>query len=469
MGHIFISYSHKDKAYAHKLQQHLLKKGFESWIDDRIDFGARWPHEIEKRVRNCDAFILIMSPNSNESEWVQNELMLARKLKKRIFPLLLDGEDWWHIGTTQYVDVKGNKLPPASFLLSLSEASPPGVSREVPAPAEKSGAGGVQNINIYGDVPGNVIIGDGNQLQSPPPGRGAPAQPDKLPKAPKIKTEVVIALIGLAGTLITALCAWAASPTVLAMLARTPANSPTPDSLPTEMADAKGVLMRLVPAGAFTMGSDSASDEQPIHQVRLPDYYMDIYEVTNARYKACVEAGGCTPPYSTSFYNDADYADHPVIYVDWGQAQTYCAWRGARLPTEAEWEKAARGTDARTYPWGNNAPDKTLLNYNNNVGITSPVGSYPQGVSPYGLHDMAGNVWEWLADWYSETYYGTLGENAFDPQGPSSGDYRILRGGGWYYDYRSSRSAYRLRVEPDIRYNDVGIRCVLSSPYGGSP
>jgi len=496
MGHIFISYSHKDKAYAHKLQRHLQEKGFESWIDDRIDFGARWPHEIEKRLRECDAFILVMSPNSHDSEWVQNELMLARELKKRIFPLLLDGEAWWHVRTTQYVNVQGGKLPPASFFVSLAEASPRSVNREVPAQAEKNGAGGMPSINFYGDVPGNIIIGDGNQLKSAQPGRGALAQPDKSSKTPKIKTEVVIVLIGLVGTIITALAAWAASPTFLAMLARptytatfapsataalpvitstfpasptvnqpvSPTDSPTPDSLATEIIDAKDVPMRLVPAGTFTMGSNFYDDEQPVHVVNLSDYYMDVYEVTNALYKTCVDVGGCMPPDNTSRYNDANYASHPVVTVDWSQAQKYCAWRGARLPTEAEWEKAARSTDARTYPWGNNAPDKTLLNFNNNVGGTSPVGSYPQGVSPYGLHDMAGNVWEWVADWYSETYYSTLGENVLNPQGPTSVTYRVVRGGSWNNSDDYTRSADRGRDTPGSRYGSLGFRCALSPP-----
>lgn len=526
MGHLFISYSHKDKAYAHKLQRYLLEKGFEAWIDDRIDLGARWPHEIEKRVRECDAFILVMSPNSRDSEWVQNELMLARDLKKRIFPLLLEGEAWWHLRTTQYVNVQGGKLPPASFLLSLADAAPRGVSREVPAPAEKTGAGGMPNINFYGDVSGNVIIGDSNQIKPAKPGRGALVQPDKLPQTPKIKPEIVIALIGLVGTIITALCAWAASPTFLAMMARTPAptltaalapvlTSNVPETKPlatqtldlpinpffsqsstslpigipdltatptfprvptsfatetpgikTEIIDAKGVTMRLVAAGTFTMGSDAYYDEKPIHTVKLPDYYMDVYEVTNTLYKACVDSGGCAAPHDTHSYNDSKYANHPVVYVDWTQAKIYCEWRAARLPTEAEWEKAARGADGRTYPWGNNMPDKTLLNYNGSeVSDTTDVGAYPTGKSPHGMYDMAGNVWEWVADWYSETYYyDTLGENAFGPQGPTSGTYRVLRGGSWGDNDYSIRSADRVMYGPDGWYNVFGFRCALSSP-----
>ena len=232
----------------------------------------------------------------------------------------------------------------------------------------------------------------------------------------------------------------------------------------TVITDAKGVTMRLVPAGTFTMGGDAFKDEQPIHQVILPNYYMDIYEVTNVLYKACVDAGSCTLPENTDRYNNAGYANHPVVYVDWTQAKTYCEWRAARLPSEAEWEKAARSTDGRVYPWGNNTPDKTLLNYNSNEGDTTEVGTYPIGKSPYGMYDMAGNVWEWVADWHDETYYGTLGENAFDPQGPENGTYRVQRGGGWYDGDNDVRSAYRGGNEPVNRYDNFGFRCALSSP-----
>ena len=124
MGYIFISYSHKDKAYAHKLHRNLLDQGFDAWIDDRIDYGSHWPHEIENRLQNCVAFILIMSPDSQESDWVQNELSFARQLKKPIFPILLDGNVWWHLGTIQYVDVRGGKLPPTGFFVRLAEIAP---------------------------------------------------------------------------------------------------------------------------------------------------------------------------------------------------------------------------------------------------------------------------------------------------------------------------------------------------------
>jgi formylglycine-generating enzyme required for sulfatase activity len=431
MGHVFISYSHKDKTYARKLQRHLLEQGFEAWIDDRIDYGTEWPQEIKKRLKESDGFILLMSPSAEESFWVQNELNLALNLKKPIFPLLLDGETWWNLGTIQFVNVTGGMLPDAKFYSRLAEVSPLLVKEKKPA----------------------------------------------LPR--KIKTEVIVASVGLFGTLCVVLIgivlwnSWL--PAILAPTARLTVTSPAPISnpslfteslspvttpLPAEFTDGQGVAMRLVPAGPFTMGNDNGSaDERPAHKVTLADYYMDVYEVTYARYKTCIDAGSCTTPQGdiqqdTSQYNSSSYAKYPVVFVDWNQAKIYCEWRGARLPTEAEWEKAARGTDGGSYPWGEEI-DKTIANYNNNLGKTTPVGSYESGKSPYGMYDLAGNVWEWVNSLYQPYPY-----NASDGrEDPSALGNRVLRGGSWGHDDRNARSAYRYWNIPTLRSSFIGFRC----------
>jgi formylglycine-generating enzyme required for sulfatase activity len=243
------------------------------------------------------------------------------------------------------------------------------------------------------------------------------------------------------------------------------------------------------------MGSDEHSDEQLVHTVYLDAFYIDKYEVTNAQFAAFVSATdyetdaeqtGCGLIYDGDDWNciqgvdwqhpfgpDTSVAgrdEHPVVQVSWNDAEAYCEWAGARLPTEAEWEKAARGTDGRTYPWGN-AFDGSRVNFcdrnceydwkdtgaDDGYARTAPVGSYPAGASPYRALDMAGNVYDWVADWYDTGYYANSPES--NPRGPASGDYRVIRGSSWYDDAVYVRAAYRYRDYPDATDHSVGIRC----------
>jgi len=252
----------------------------------------------------------------------------------------------------------------------------------------------------------------------------------------------------------------------------------------------------LVPGGAFRMGSsdgEGAPDEQPRHAVTLSAYCIDRTEVTVAAYAACVAAGACSAPPLTvnwSSYsgnearlfsqacNGSDRPSHPINCVDWGQAAAYCAWTGGRLPTEAEWEYAARGSDGRIHPWGSEPPSARRLNacgaeclaaarrdgtprkalYDDDDGwpTTAPVGSYPEGASPFGVLDMAGNVWEWTADWY-----GPYPEAAqTDPQGAATGTSRVSRGGSWTSGgAERARAADRDWLDPEIREAGLGFRC----------
>jgi len=258
----------------------------------------------------------------------------------------------------------------------------------------------------------------------------------------------------------------------------TPRVTPTPRAGETRIAS-DGAPMVYVPAGDFTMGSNDYDREKPPHTVYLDAFWIDKYEVTNALYKKCVDAGKCSAPSERksytrdSYYGNAQYDNYPVIYVSWNDANAFCAWAGKRLPTEAEWEKAARGTDGRIYPWGNQWDVRTTrrLNFSDKndptgpsdneaddgYGDTAPVGTYPTGASPYGALDMAGNVWEWVADWYDSNYYSNSPRN--NPKGPSSGSSRVLRGGSWDYLQFVVRAAYRYYLTPDSRFDFVGLRC----------
>jgi len=222
--------------------------------------------------------------------------------------------------------------------------------------------------------------------------------------------------------------------------------------------------MVYVPAGKFWRGSeDGSGDEKPMTEIYLDAFYIDTFEVTVSQYKECVDAGDCGSPYPENRYcnslNEPGYEDHPINCVSWYNAEEYCEFVGKRLPTEAQWEKAARGTDGRKYPWGYETPDCTYVNFDNKncVGETTPVGNYPKGVSPYGAYDMAGNVWEWCADWYDSNYYSKAPSS--NPAGPSSGLYRVLRSGGWTSGASFMRTSFRDGNFPTITYSIVGFRC----------
>ncbi len=223
------------------------------------------------------------------------------------------------------------------------------------------------------------------------------------------------------------------------------------------------VGMRLIPAGMFEMGSTVATDEQPIHGVRLSAFCLDETEVTVSAFGRCVAAGMCEAPGTSSSCNwmVAGRDDHPINCVAWEEARAYCQWRGATLPTESQWEYAARVSGSQTYPWGNDAPGSQLCWSGGGTTRTStcPVRSFPLGNSPFGISDMAGGVWEWVADW-SGPYTGTATVYVFDPTGPTSGSARVIRGGTWDNTLaRDVRAANRFLLAPLLRDVHVGMRC----------
>lgn len=225
-----------------------------------------------------------------------------------------------------------------------------------------------------------------------------------------------------------------------------------------------GAPMVLVPAGEFTMGS---SEDRPSHQVYLDAFYMDRFEVTTSRYARFLQATRRKPPEHWNQVNVVNHGDRPVIGVDWYEANAYCRWSGKRLPTEAEWEKAARGTDGRKYPWGDQPPTPKTANFGKCCdwkGYVSlaPAGSLKAGKSPYGIYDMAGNVYEWVADWYDENYYKSSPNR--NPKGPAKGTYKAFRGGSWHSFAKDVRTTMRFGDVPTTQNGTIGFRCVMDGP-----
>lgn len=273
----------------------------------------------------------------------------------------------------------------------------------------------------------------------------------------------------------------------------------TPD--PNVLVDEKGVPMRLVPEGEFTMGITAqdglaeCNKYRPtdcprnwfkgfdVYQVFLNAFFMDTYEVTNALYAACVTEGTCTPPQKNSsstypeYYGNPAYDNHPVIYVNWNQAKTYCEWRGASLPTEAQWQKSARGTEGYLYPWGN-VLEEGQANYcvNNclNQGLvyslpddgytdTAPVGTFEKDKSPYGIYDLSGNVAEWVADFYSDTYKLSPAARLPNPTGSEDGRDQVLMGGAFDSPPELISVAYTSYQYSGSAWHAFGFRCARNA------
>jgi formylglycine-generating enzyme required for sulfatase activity len=227
-----------------------------------------------------------------------------------------------------------------------------------------------------------------------------------------------------------------------------------------------GAPMVLVPAGEFTMGSPQGDDdEQPVHRVFLDSFYLDTFEVTNGRFAKFVAAIQSEPPWG---FADQEtpvvHAEQPVRWVNWLEATGYCLWAGKRLPTEAEWEKAARGTDGRPYPWGPEPPTPAhaVFGLKEGTETVSPIGNRDKGRSPYGVHDLAGNLYEWVTDWYDDAFY-TL-QPTINPRGPGEGTAKVQRGGSYINNPYRLRASFRTKGDPTEHDPHVGFRCAQDAP-----
>jgi formylglycine-generating enzyme required for sulfatase activity len=415
MPEVFISYVHENTKEVQRLCDELTKHGVKVWLDrNAIAPGTRWKQAIRKAISQGDFFIACFSKeyHNRSKTYVNEELNLAiEELRQR------PADRAWFIPVLlSECEVPDLDIGPGETLrdiqwVALYEDWNTGIQRILSVIQKKRSKKRHLPQTKISSIDGSVIQKKRSKKRH-------------LPQ--------------------------------------------------TKISPMDGAEMVLIPAGEFLMGSpkgEGDSDEYPQHTVYLDAFYIDKYEVTNAQYKKFMDATGHAAP---GYWNDNSFnkPEQPVVGVNWFDAEAYCKWANKRLPTEAEWEKAARGTDARKYPWGNEEPNAGgIWRANYNIGkkgaddgfqFTAPVGSFSAGVSPYGIHDMAGNVWEWCADWYDKYYYsGSLKNN---PKGPSKGRSRVVRGGSWldvgYYLRAANRGKCVIEEEEYFnRTTILGFRC----------
>lgn len=440
MAQVFISYSRKDLAFVQHLVDDLKKANLDVWYDlSGLEGGSRWRTEIQNAIKNSQHVIVVLSPDSVESEWVEREFLFASNLKRKIVPLMYKQcELPMNYLNLNFIDVQGKKYY-QNFGEILEALSIKPVSGSLPpAPKIVFSKTGWMAAGIVAFVALALAMVFALPLLT---GKSEPTPVVTITENLETFTPIP------------------ASEAPILTSTPTQVLTVTPTSLSTELTDAKGVEMVLVPAGGFTMGNNNGdNNEKPVHTVDLAAYYIDKFTLTNVFYKACVDAGVCLPPKGTdstthqSYYGNPTFDNFPVIYVNWFMAKAYCEWRGARLPTEAEWEKAARGTSAGTYPWGE-YPDKAFANFD---GVdTTPVDAYEKGKSVYGVYDMAGNVWQWVGSLYQHYPYKPNDGR----EDPGASGARTLRGGSWFSGNYYIRSTNRNKDDPTSAKAVYGFRC----------
>ncbi len=439
---VFLCHASQDKPAVRKLHRYLKQHGIQPWLDQEdLLPGENWEVEIPRALNASDVILVCLSKNSvNKEGYVQKEISFAldKALEKPegtifIIPAKLEDCDVpKRLNRYQWVDLfrpDSNKR----LLLGLNKRA----------------------TSIGTDVL-PVILEDTSVV--------------KLPENQAIR-KVFMWAGGLLAFALLALAVWKISqfPTAPDMTQTPPAitivSTPTLGSDSTIISEKDGMTLVYVSEGEFTMGSnDGLLDEMPVHQLYLDAFWIDRTEVTNKQYGICVAAGMCEAPVQTgsltrsNYFGDAKFNNYPVISVDWKRAKNYCEWANRRLPTEAEWEKAARGTNGYIYPWGRELPDSNLLNYNDEIGDTVEVGQYSDGASVYGALDMAGNVLEWVSSLYQPYPYTIY--NGRENMG--SLDARVLRGGSLSFGDYHVRTTYRVKTNPTTSSVVIGFRCARS-------
>jgi len=406
---VFLCHAATDKPKVNTLYRRLVEAGFDPWLDEKkILPGQDWEFEIRAAVRAADVAIVCLTRNSvNREGFVQKEIRIA-----------LDVADEKPEGTIYLI--------PARF-------------EDCPVPERLSRW---QWVNTY-EENGYRKLYRSLELRAKSLGIQIPSAPRRIPER-KLDIRLHIE----------------------PQLVRVPAGS---FRMGTSEEEAKQAI-------AVGMVEYWVKVELPQHTVDLSEYWIGKYPVTNLEYQAFVKEAGYQPPHRwDGNHHPEGKGDHPVMNVSWNDAQAYCKWlseksgKAYRLPTEAEWEKAARGTDGRIYPWGDEFDRNKCNTYEAGIGDTTPVGKYsPAGDSPYGCADMTGNVWEWCVDWFDEwEYRQRAGSTVKDPPGLGNSTYRVLRGGSFVDSRGGARCASRNWRNPVSWYVSLGFRVVVSPSRSG--
>lgn len=426
---IFLSYASQDRAVADTINRALLEQGHDVFFDrDDLPPGEEFNTSIRRSIERADLFVFLISDNAiDPGSYTLNELEIAeRRLRQpsgRMLPVMLTA-------------VSLDRLP--AFVKSVTLLQTPGnIAAAVAEAVDRIAA--KRRRALLTKIGGAVAL------------VGLIAAGVAYSRSSTAGTK------GLDPTTQTAGQVGAPSGAPAGVRADSQGGAPTTGA--NEIVGKDGAPSLLVAAGTFIMGDD---EESPRRELYLDAFYIDRYEVTTARYAKFLEATGSVgAPEGWEELKAERGKDLPVVGVDWNDAVAYCKWVGRRLPTDAEWEKAARGSDERRYPWGNESPTVARANYENSSpeaydGGLMNVGAHPSGRSPFGIDDMAGNANEWVADWFTDSFRSGDVRN---PKGPESGNGRVIRGGGRFEPAERILSTKRYHGEPQLRNEDLGFRC----------
>ena len=524
---VFISYRRKDISWALAVYQYLTSQKYDVFFDYTSLSGGDFEQVIVSNIRARAHFVLILTPMaldrcSQPDDWLCREIETAIDEKRNIIPLFFDGFSFGSPSVDEKLTGKieaikrynGLEVPAGYFMEAMErlderylniplDAVIHPLSNEVGKVVKNEQKAANKAVLHRKDIsysafpPEREKSGSKSEIVTGRDRNSSKVMEMVLNLRPYgIGTGILlIAILGIVGinSLIKTISAKdtltpteqvvanTSIPTLTRISSTNTATAIHPTPVPvlgvgSAMVSPKdGMIMLYVPAGKFEMGCDSGQDtEKPIHTVYLDSFWIDQTEVTNAMYAKCVRAGRCGPPASgrsetrENYYGNMEFADYPAINITWVNADLYCEWAGRRLPTEAEWEKAAGWDDDNqrkySYPWGNSV-NCTLANFKGEdvgcIGDTTAVGSYLNSKSPYGALDMAGNVLEWVNDWYDENYYSI--SPLSNPSGPDSGQYRVFRGGSWGDSWWSLRVSWRGFYDPSSTWYNDGIRCAMSA------